>query len=91
MRDDMRDDRVWGLFCLGVRHAKHAQPQPFEHSLTFGVSVGLIVNRAVYFNNQTCLCAVEIHDEAVKRVLAAKAHAELLAAQALPEQVFGRG
>lgn len=69
--DDSREDRIWGVFCLGAGHTQRAQAERFERSLALGVSVGLIVDRAVYLDDQACLGAIEVNNETVNRVLAA--------------------
>lgn len=74
-----------------VSKAQHAITQMFKHRLPPRIVFLLrLVNWAIYFNNQTRLTGVEIDDETVNAVLAAKFDAQLPMAQTLPELIFSK-
>ena len=72
---------------LGVPEAQHANSVLRERAIAMLVIPALFlagVSAAVDLDRQTYLRAVEIDDETCDRVLAAKPHAELLAAELSP-------
>ncbi len=74
-----------------VRKAEDVQAASGEDAVALGVVVGLSnVNAAVKFDNEPCGVAIEIRDEAVDDLLAAKVEAaKATGAKMVPEPRFG--
>jgi len=72
------------------RHAQKTKPCGFQNCLSLGISLPLaFVNRAIDFNHELELDAIEIDDKAPHRLLAAKLQPiATTIAQHLPQQLF---
>jgi hypothetical protein len=54
-----------------ISDAQYVEAVGREHTVALGIIVGLIiVDVAVYFDNETGTMAVEVHDESVNHLLA---------------------
>ena len=87
----------YGICCiqnLVICESQQGQPflfKAFLPSLIVFNSLWQIVNWPVYFNNETRITAIEVDNEAIDWMLAAKTEALYPpAAKALPQAAFGR-
>ena len=90
---DCRDNLLDVRHDFFVRKAQDPQPQCLQMGLALFVSITLVVvNRAIYLDNEAGTNAIEVDDEFAHGVLAAKLEpAHLASTQALPQQVLSKG